>query len=178
MKKLLLYITFIPILVWNFFANSARSDTDPIKAILTWKHPKLKEPVVNELSDEKKLKRLLSAFDGLQNSQEGVPYDTPFYDLDIEFYFSDGKRIRTSVYLPRLLTFSGMWKHPESKALNYFDPQKQEPKILVDELLEYIPDVYPQNADVSKGIPYNKGIPDFSETDLPISGEFPPGALE
>ncbi|MBS0659804.1 MAG: hypothetical protein JSR82_16305 [Verrucomicrobia bacterium] len=146
-------------------------------ATLKWTYPRLKEPKTDTITDPKIATELLATFNGILKPQKGSPYDTPFYDLVIDFKLSDGRTLSTSVYLPRTMTFPGMWKHPESKALEYFDDQNGESRNLVRILRPYIPPVYPTKADRSKSIPFKFGIPDFTEHDLPISGDFPPGTF-
>ena len=148
------------------------------KAILTWTHPRLKESKVDVIENTAEASRLLAAFDGLMEESSGSAYDTPFYDLSVEFFTDDGKSVTTKVYLPRKLTFPGMWKHPQSGSLYYFDDANGESETLVEVLRPYLPSVYPSEFDRSKGVQFIRGIPDFREQELPIDGKFPPGTFE
>ena len=144
------------------------------KAVLRWSHPQLQSPKVDVIEDPKVASKLLSAFDGILQPQQGNPHDTPFYDLSIEFQLRGGTTVVTSVYLPREQVFPGMWKHPTSKALNYFDPDKGGPETVVSVLKAYLPNVYPATIDRSKPVPFRYGIPDFTKNELPIKGDFRP----
>ena len=167
------------ILLVSTLASCSEDETSPTatKAVLTWTNPKLTAPKVDTITKPEEASLLLSAFEGILEEAEGTPYDTPFYDLEIAFSFPEGKDIVAKVYLPRQQVFPGMWKHPRSQALNYFDDQNGETKRLVDVLRPYLPPIYPKTMDFSKGIPFQKGIPDFTDHDVPITGDFPPGTF-
>jgi len=158
-------------------AEEKRSPT-AMKAVLTWTNPKLTVRKIDTITKPEEASLLLSAFEGLLTEAEGTPYDTPFYDLEITFSLSDGSEVATKVYLPRQQVFPGMWKHPRSQALNYFDDQNGESKRLVDVLRPYLPPIYPKTMDFSKEIPFHQGIPDFTDHDVPITGDFPPGTFD
>jgi hypothetical protein len=174
MRILLILFGLVP---WLTSCSKEQARPTATKAVLVWTNPKLKSPKTDTISKLEEASLLLSAFDGILKDADGTPYDTPFYDLEITFTLPDGREVSTKVYLPRQQVFPGMWKHPQSKALNYFDDQNGETRRLVQVLLPYLPPIYPKTMDFSKSIPFHLGIPDFTEHDVPITGDFPPGTF-
>ncbi len=120
--------------------------------------------------------RLASAFEEYYLPLKGTPYDCPMYDVVVTLHRQAGPATELKVYLPRTRVFPGMWKHPDG-ALNYFEVEKSQQKILVDILRPYIPTspVYPTTMTNWPSVKFDNGIPDFREVDYQISGDFSPG---
>ncbi len=154
-------------------------DRRPVTSVeIAWTHPQIQDAPKSTITDAAVATRLYKLFEDIDKPQAGTPYDTPFYDASLTFTLADGRTLGTKVYLPRERTFPGMWKHP-SGPLNYFDPDKQQPRELVSILKPLMPRhaVYPDHLDPLPPVQFNKGIPDFTHINLPISGDFPKGSF-
>lgn len=142
---------------------------------LRWVHPKLpvSEPV--RIDDAATAMRLASAFEEYYLPIEGTPYDCPMYDVVVTLHRQDGTSTDLKVYLPRARVFPGMWRHPDG-VLCYFEVEKSQQKMLVEILRPYIPSspVYPSTMTSWPPVEFERGIPDFSEVDYEISGDFSP----
>ena len=145
---------------------------------LTWTHPKVTNAPPVSITDQKVAQRLAGAFNDAEflDTQKGVAWDCPLYDLVVTFQRASGGPVDVKVYLPRQRTFPGMWKHPVSGALSYFEVEKKEPKTLVDIIKPYLPKnaVYPETLTEWPPVEFNKGIPDFRDVNFPIFGDFSP----
>ncbi|GEM_PF-5271610 len=145
---------------------------------LTWTHPEITNAPAVEITDVTVVRELSRAFDnaGFLRKDDSTAYDCPMYDLTVTFKRESGALVDVKVYLPRERTFPGMWKHPSSGALSYFEVEKKEPKILVDIVRQYLPKspVYPEAIADWPPVQFNKGIPDFRKVNLPIFGDFSP----
>jgi hypothetical protein len=146
---------------------------------ITWTHPKVSGTTPVTISDSETASRLFQLFEGIEKPKKGFTFDTPFYDAVVSFTFKDGRSLVAKVYLPRERVFPGMWKHPDGP-LRYFDADAGQSRELVSILKPLMPKnaVYPESLAVFPPVNFNKGIPDFTGVDLPISGDFPKGYFQ
>ncbi|WP_145928905.1 hypothetical protein OH491_11510 [Termitidicoccus mucosus] len=142
-------------------------------AKIEWIHPNLKVTKIDNIADQATASRLFRLFDKIDRKQEGTPWDTPFYDAVITFFMSDGRSYQAKVYLPREKIFSGMWKHPDG-VLMYFEAENGQSSELVELLGPLLPSepVYPRTVYTVPNIPFDRGIPNFTKSALPIKGDF------
>jgi hypothetical protein len=158
----------------RLFSGGGRSASKISNVKIEWTHPELRATKIDILTDSS-AHRLFQLFDGIDRKQEGTAWDTPFYDATITFTTAAGEACyEAKVYLPRASIFPGMWKHPDG-VLMYFEGRR--PAKLVKLLAPLLPEdrVYPKAIDDFPDVPYFRGIPDFTESVIPIKGDFSRG---